>query len=1233
MNESTIQNTKRKRKSRIQKHEKGMFGGLIRPRNTLEMDKPLILRKSRNEDEVDEHLRHTDPENHDIDDVPNNDTFNQSNRVSDDDIVMEENVTSFSSTKKLNVPLESLKIWDLTPKFHNDIMIKKSKDTLIMASLVRTNDSEINEKCEYQLKLVGSGLEMLRLVDLQSDVSHVYYDQSETSVGLLLSKNRERELRLSYKNVMYSYKKLVFKISSSVDEIMFNQLISILSYSVDPSLTEKKKYVKKCKDYHGILTLMNHERMNENDQNKTVLLHSGNLSPTSIRREKKLATIENGISERSMLSRNSINFLNKKFNSLENPDRTRFLGNTRYTTVNRTEPQARRKPSLISSPLMPPSRLPAVAEKESHIVSKRSLDDVKTTEKPLSTLAFYGLGEESQSGQKSTKKRSTSTEGFNPSIYSDSDEEKDQQSPGKAGESHINLDENVGKTEKTYVRRSKRHRVSSLDYDEDLHTEPTFDFGGDLKYQFQDNSIMQITNKDFQCLFNSDWVNDSLIDFFLKFFREREQQKKTVKKVKVSDIIGSNMAKQEDIKHLEKDVNQKTNENLKQEMDQEKQTLLDKTYIFNTFFFTKLINCKNSFDNVLNDKWLNKNDCEIFTKHDYLIVPINYNYHWFGCIIENYNKSLLESFATETKNIKTELPSENGSNTKDSEKSGIESSTPLAENRSEDSEDLEVVKDSKNKITIYVFDSLRFSHSLDIKIIKDFLVQFAQKKFNVEIDKKQIKFKNCQVPLQPNMSDCGIHLILNAEKFFEDPEKTISMWNENSLKHNASLSKDNFLLNEFFQKKQRKLGRKLLRQTLLDLKTTPANLNLKKEEESSDLAHSNEHDKDKSSNNESSDKYQGNNATEDTHEDDDVEIIELVPTETKIKINGEMEEHLTEDSRAQTPPSKSSPKRVNDSQSSDQPPHSDVLGENCILTSQVCASIKTSQPEQNSSPPSFSNSQEPQISENTTVSKASSEKEEHGLVHSFNNMNESSPNFEKVESKIKQSNDSISTTLNKINVELGEPQSDLTQTNQRNGTSHNSEFNHAEISDSDSNADARSSSSNESSMNLLHEHSSQPIGKKQNHLYAEVSPFVGRSKYFKNRIFDDPQSSPKDINTFLENVSIKSSPTKSPHYALSLSSSEKPSLKDRGKLVQKSTPHVPFPKKFNLSDPKLVDLSEESLLKESPGSKNLSAYISFPQGRKRSLDTTEQPAFSSPKKMSDIKDKSISLISDEEPES
>ncbi|KAL6944830.1 hypothetical protein ACO0RG_001584 [Hanseniaspora osmophila] len=1223
MNESAIQNNKKKRKSRIQKHEKALLGYLIRPRNTLDADTPVISRNNGDiKEEENGRASCKDFEDHDTGAECNNESPNQGKCLSDDDIAIEEKSSSFSSIKKLNVPLESLRIWDLTPKFHNDIMLKKNKDTLIMANLARIENDEKNEKFEYQLKLVGSGIEMLRPVDLQTDVSHVYYDQSATSVGFLLNENSERELRLSYRNLMYSYRKFIFRVSSSVDEIIFNELISILSHSVDPSHAKKKKFVKKCKDYHGILTLMNHERLNENDQNGTVLLYprsNGDLSPTSTRREKELATIENGISERSLLSRNTFNFLTKKLNSLENLDKTRSLGSTRYTAVNRTEPQVKRKPSLISSPLVPPSRLPDPVEKESHIVSNRSSDEVKSTEKPLSTLAFYGLGEQSKDGSKPTKRKSTSTEGFNPSIYSDSDEED---------ENRIDLDGHADRSKKTYVRRSKRHRVSPLDYDEEVHTEPTFDFGGDLKYQFQDSSIMQITNKDFQCLFNSDWVNDSIIDFFLKFFKEREQQKQTGKKVKVSDIIGSGGAKREELEQAEKNVKQEAKENMKEEQDHEKQSFLDKTYIFNTFFFTKLSNCKNSFDNVLKDKWLNKNNCEILTKHDYLIVPINYNYHWFGCIIENYNKLLTEPSVSTPSNRESEHPVHYAGKTKDTENTGTDLQTPLINNTSVDSHDLQVVEDVKNKITIYVFDSLRFSHSLDIKIIKDFLVQFAQKKFNVEIDKKQIRFKNCQVPLQPNMNDCGIHLILNAEKFFEDPEKTIAMWNENSLKHNASLSKDNFLLNAFFQKKQRKLGRKMLRQTLLDLKMSPANLNFKKEKELSDKAQLFDRDSNEGLGDEQRDKDQANSTAEQTHEDDDVEIIELLPHESGPENKDEIKQNLQRDGPTQAQHSTILPEK---SHIPGEPPFSDPTSENNILSSQACNNAKSPPPEQNSSPPQSPKNQEPQTHQNVTFSKTCHEANDPGNVQALENINESSPKPEISKADTKRSNDSISTTLNKINAELGETSNNFVQPIQKNGSSNILPADHAEISDSDSNADACSSSSNDSSMNLLHEHSSQPI-EKQADLHTEVSPFVGKSKYFKSKFSDDHQSGPEDINAFLESVSIKSSPTKSPHYALSLSSSDKPSLKDRSKLVQRSTPHVPFPRKFSLSDPKLVALNEESLLKESPGSKNLSAYISLPQDKKRPIREAKQSAFFHSKINSDMKDESISLISDEEPE-
>lgn len=58
-------------------------------------------------------------------------------------------------------------------------------------------------------------------------------------------------------------------------------------------------------------------------------------------------------------------------------------------------------------------------------------------------------------------------------------------------------------------------------------------FKPSLCYKFNDGSSYTITNQDFKCLFNKDWVNDSILDFFTKFYIESSIEKSIIKREQV----------------------------------------------------------------------------------------------------------------------------------------------------------------------------------------------------------------------------------------------------------------------------------------------------------------------------------------------------------------------------------------------------------------------------------------------------------------------------------------------------------------------------------------------------------------------------------------------------------------------------------------------------------------------------------------------------------------------------
>ncbi|EDO15206.1 hypothetical protein Kpol_401p13 [Vanderwaltozyma polyspora DSM 70294] len=301
-------------------------------------------------------------------------------------------------------------------------------------------------------------------------------------------------------------------------------------------------------------------------------------------------------------------------------------------------------------------------------------------------------------------------------ITNDSEEVSPMPSPKKAQNSSslvlIDTDE-PRRTRSSTLGKVSKEVVEDLD--------DVVPFKPSLYYQFNDGVSYTITNQDFKSLYNNDWVNDTIIDFFIKY-------------------------------NLELNVAKNDREDI---------------FIMSSFFYTKLkSNNTNFYDNV--KKWVANS--KLFSKK-FVIIPINSNYHWYACIITN----LIEYYEF-VKSDKVNL-------------------------------------DSIPNIKILIFDSLRQYHNKDISIIKDFLISYAMDKYSISIDKSQIKMKTCQVPLQPNMNDCGVHVILNIKKFLEDPSGTIQLWNSLKPKCRAS----SLTVNEFFEKNGRNTARFNLRAILLDL--------------------------------------------------------------------------------------------------------------------------------------------------------------------------------------------------------------------------------------------------------------------------------------------------------------------------------------------------------------------------------------------------------------------------------
>ncbi|XP_014218711.1 sentrin-specific protease 7 [Copidosoma floridanum] len=209
-----------------------------------------------------------------------------------------------------------------------------------------------------------------------------------------------------------------------------------------------------------------------------------------------------------------------------------------------------------------------------------------------------------------------------------------------------------------------------------------------------------VTTEDFKCLNQGQFLNDIIIDFYLKYFA------------------------------------------LEKLSDQDK----ERTYIFNTFFYTKLSNPKCTLTNAnmsLADiqhaevkRWTK--NINIFEK-EFIIIPINLDKHWFSAVI-----CYPALFGMDPNDSKSECS--DGSN---------------------------------HYPCIIIFDSLTSFTIGKTRVIQD-LKNYLECEYKEKNNGNELFFDNTEifhadVPQQTNASDCGVYLLQFIEHFFEDFVATNSL--------------------------------------------------------------------------------------------------------------------------------------------------------------------------------------------------------------------------------------------------------------------------------------------------------------------------------------------------------------------------------------------------------------------------------------------------------------------------
>ncbi|KAM3507632.1 hypothetical protein MY10362_001638 [Beauveria mimosiformis] len=227
---------------------------------------------------------------------------------------------------------------------------------------------------------------------------------------------------------------------------------------------------------------------------------------------------------------------------------------------------------------------------------------------------------------------------------------------------------------------------------------------------------------------------------------------------------------------------------------------VNRVHIMSTFFFEKLTSRKGgiNYDGV--KSWTSKVD--LFS-YDYVVVPVNENAHWYLAIICNTPKLLAPTedevhvdastnilrrpkseslIMTNMEQEMTDVSLEDVTATRRSSRrlsSGLASSSskivpeagppPRAVHGSRT-----LSKRSDASVPrIITLDSLGLTHSASCKVLKEYLVEEAKDKKNINLAAVPVGKKARGIPEQDNFCDCGVFVLGYMDEFLKDPDTLV----------------------------------------------------------------------------------------------------------------------------------------------------------------------------------------------------------------------------------------------------------------------------------------------------------------------------------------------------------------------------------------------------------------------------------------------------------------------------
>ncbi|XP_062862033.1 sentrin-specific protease 7 isoform X2 [Trichomycterus rosablanca] len=247
-----------------------------------------------------------------------------------------------------------------------------------------------------------------------------------------------------------------------------------------------------------------------------------------------------------------------------------------------------------------------------------------------------------------------------------------------------------------------------------------------------------VTTEDLECLDSGEFLNDVIIDFYLKYLFVQKAPRASVKR----------------------------------------------SHVFSSFFYKQLTRRDNANEDISSTPQFRRHQrVRTWTRHvdifekDFLFVPVNQEAHWYMVVICFPGLEEPQYVERKDQEKKVHDGTENSSNSTAHSESQQGDGEKNPDERTSSGPPTCTVKTCKQQTIckrpcILIMDSLKLSvHERILKLLREYLqVEWEVKRGGFrDFSAERMVGSHCKVPLQDNSSDCGLYLLQYAESFLQDP--------------------------------------------------------------------------------------------------------------------------------------------------------------------------------------------------------------------------------------------------------------------------------------------------------------------------------------------------------------------------------------------------------------------------------------------------------------------------------